>query len=318
MKPSNSPVFWDERKINMRVRILLLTLTAIFGLAAVLLPGGVEANHPVLVEGNCFGPGMAQRTMVTPGTCGDYDGDGRIGTAEDTDEADRVFGTINAALGPGTGAAAGTGANQNGRVIIVASGSFAEVVNITGANGNVQLEGAPGVDANIDAIVQGVAGGAARQAAPGIIVNAPQNRHVTIRNIVSRNWAVGIQVVGQSHVLIDSCRIENNVNHGVLVQDDARVKINETDVTATGFRVGGGTDFPAANLPSPGVGIEYQGNSSGLVCNTCVSRSFGAGIKNSTERKRKLALKDVCLFDNRPNRDGFAGGRDRDEDRDRD
>ena len=34
--------------------------------------------------------------------CGDFDGDGRIGTAEDTDGGDRIFGTINAALGPFT------------------------------------------------------------------------------------------------------------------------------------------------------------------------------------------------------------------------
>ena len=90
----------------------------------------VEANHPVFVEGNCLNPPAGNPALVPAGTCGDYDGDGLIGTAEDTD-GDRVFGTITAALG------AGTGANQNGRVVIVTSGTFAEVVNITGANGNV-------------------------------------------------------------------------------------------------------------------------------------------------------------------------------------
>lgn len=293
------------------------------GIGAVLFPSGVEANHPVYVEGNCFGPGAAQRTIVPPGTCGDYDGDGRIGTAEDTDEADRVFGTINAALGPGTGAAAGTGANQNGRVIIVTSGSFAEVVNITSANGNTQLEGAPGVDANIDAIVQGVAGGASRQLAPGIIVNAPANRHVTIRNIVSRNWAIGIQVQGNSHVFIDNCRVENNTNHGILVQDNAKVKVNGSAVAATGFRVGGGTDFPGPAIspnttgtPNPGVGIEYEDNSSGLICNTCVTRSFGAGIKDST--RESVRLQNLCLFDNNPNTEGFRRGHGHDDDDDHD
>ncbi len=88
-----------------------LTMSVIAGAVAVaaISVSSAFANHPVLVEGNCNGAGTAPRTAVTPGTCGDYDGDGRVGTAEDTDEADRVFGTINAALGAGTGAAAGSG-----------------------------------------------------------------------------------------------------------------------------------------------------------------------------------------------------------------
>ena len=301
--------------MNKRITTLLLTLALAFSVGAVLLTSTAEANHPVFVEGNCFGPGALQRTIVTPGTCGDYDGDGMIGTAEDVDGPDRVFGTINAALGPGTGAAAGTGANQNGRVIIVASGSFPEVVTITSANGNTQLEGAPGVDANIDAIVQGVAGGAGRQNAPGIIVDAPDNRHVTIRNIMSRNWAEGIRVLGNSHVFIDNCRIENNTNWGIRVQNNARVKISETKVAATGFRVGAGTDFPgpavAPNVtgtPMPGIGIDYQDNSSGLICNSCVTRSFREGIKGDVRRK------DVCLFDNGAGKNDDDGDSDRDSD----
>ena len=50
--------------------ICLCTSTAVF------------ANHPVLVEGES-----------------DFDGDGLLGVAEDTDnDTDQVFGTINAAL----------------------------------------------------------------------------------------------------------------------------------------------------------------------------------------------------------------------------
>src|ERR1044071_9765419 len=119
----------------------------IFGLlAATLLVGTtflsstkVEANHPVLVEGNCDSP-VPGTTIVEKGTCGDFDGDGRIGTAEDTDGADRIFGTLTAALGPGTGAAAGTGANSNGRIVIVESGRFAESLTINVSSGNVQIE----------------------------------------------------------------------------------------------------------------------------------------------------------------------------------
>src|SRR5918997_4471942 len=81
----------------------------------------VSANHPVYVEGNCDSPVPGTTIVGIGGVCGDYDGDGRIGTAEDTDGADRIFGTLRAALGPGTGAAAGTGANQNGLVMIVTS-----------------------------------------------------------------------------------------------------------------------------------------------------------------------------------------------------
>lgn len=262
----------------------------------------VFANHPVFVEGNCFGPGALQRTIVAAGTCGDYDGDGRIGTAEDIDEADRVFGTINAALGLGTGAAAGTGANQNGRVIIVTSGSFAEVVTITAANGNVQLEGAPGVDANIDAIVQGVAGGAGRQNAPGIIVDAPANRHVVLRNLVSRNWAIGIDVRGNSNVAIEESKVENNANWGILVQDGARVSVSNTDVLGTGRRVGAGTDFPGVNAPAPGVGIEFEDTTAGAITFTTVNGSFRAGIKVGS--KAEVCHSHNTVFNNNPNIEG--------------
>ncbi len=67
------------------------------------LTASVSANHPVLVEGEK-----------------DFDGDGLIGAAENTD-GDLVFGTITAALAAANGAAA-----QNGRVTIVTSGRFAD------------------------------------------------------------------------------------------------------------------------------------------------------------------------------------------------
>ena len=47
------------------------------------------ANHPVFVEGNCMVPPFGfHNSGVVPvgGTCGDFDGDGRIGTAEDIAE----------------------------------------------------------------------------------------------------------------------------------------------------------------------------------------------------------------------------------------
>jgi len=287
--------------MNSIPRLAAATCAAVALVTVSLVWGGAtaSANHPVYVEGNCLNPPAGNPGPVTPGTCGDYDGDGRIGTAEDAD-GDRVFGTITAALG------GGTGANQNGRVVIVTSGTFAEVVNITGANGNVQLEAAPGVDANIDAVLQGDPGSGARQNAPGIIVNAPADRFITIRNVVSRNWATGIDVRGSSRVLVDGCRVDNNTNYGILVQGAAKVKINDTQVTATGFRVGATGDFPRANRPDPGVGIEFQDDSAGLVCDSCVVGNFGAGIRNGTRDSGKgfgnssVQLQNVCAFDNNP------------------
>lgn len=262
--------------------------------AAALSAGAAHANHPVFVEGNC--PTAPRTGLVTPGTCGDYDGDGRVGVAEDNDGLDRVFGTIGAALGA-------AGVNQNGRVIIVTSGTFPEVVRITPTLGNVTLEAAPGVDANIDAVLQGDPGNVARQGQPGIIVNAAENTRVTLRNLVSRNWTEGILVQGVSHVTIEDCRIENNLNYGIQVIDSAKVKIDKCSVTANGFRFdgpAGAPDGPA--MANPGGGIDFDGNSRGAVFRTNVSGNFAAGISG-----RNIVARDNYVFDNKPN---FEGGSD--------
>jgi len=273
--------------------------------ASVVVAGATTAfaNHPVLVEGNC-GSVPAGATAVVPGTCGDFDGDGRVGTAEDTDGADRVFGTINAALSNGVDAALGTGANQNGTVTIVTSGRFPEVVTITAANGNVTLQAAPGVEANIDAVLQGDANSGARQGQPGIIVNSPSNRYVVIRNITSRNWTSGIQINGDSRVAIQNCRLENNVNYGIEVGDRAKVLINDTQVHSSGFRASPAGNFPTANAPAPGIGIEFDDQSTGTISSTTVSGSFAAGIANKNASRSGVCLQNVTSFDNSPNFDG--------------
>jgi Right handed beta helix region len=286
-------------KITVRLVARAFVALALFS-ASLWSATDVSANHPVFVEGNCLNPPAGNSAVSTPGTCGDYDGDGRIGVDEDND-GDRVFGTLNAALTTNTA----MGANQNGRVVIVTSGVFAEVVIITAANGNVTLEAAPGVEANVDAVLQGdtTPGAGGRQNAPGIIVNAPQDRFVTIRNIVSRNWTEGIRVSGDSSVLIDNCRIENNINFGIRIQNNAKVKINNTTVAATGYRVSGAGDFPRAVRPDPGNGIDFGGASSGQVCQSCVTGSFGEGVSGKTKRdgrqhSARVELDDVCLFNN--------------------
>jgi hypothetical protein len=272
---------------NFRSALTVLVAGTLVAGLTVWKPAPVSANHPVLVEGEK-----------------DYDGDGLVGAAEDTDNAtDRIFGTINGALGnTDLGAAINaTHANQNGRVVIVTSGRFPESVSITAANGNVSLEAAPGVDADIDAVVQGAAGNAGRQAQPGIIVNAPANRYVTIRNIMSRNWTDGIRVMGDSRVTLSRCRFENNVSFGIHVIDNARVAISNSEVNATGFRQAGGVN----NVPSPGIGIGFEDSSSGSVALTTISGSFSVGLANDIQTQGSVSVMDVSAFDNNPNFRGF-------------
>ncbi len=252
------------------------------------------ANHPVYVEGNCFGPGAGdaatglRQSPVTPGTCGDYDGDGRIGRAEDRD-GDNNYGSINAAL---------TAIAQNGRVVIVASGTFPEVVKLAPtAGGNVSLEAAEGVDANIDAVVQGDPGNTARSAAPGIIIDGCGQCRVTVRNVMTRNWTDGVRVLGRSHVHLDELRAENNIDYGVHVMGRAKVSISNSQINATGFRA----DAEGPDQPDPGVGVFYEGRSKGSIHRSSVTGSALAGVASDDGAAGTIRLKLVQLFDNSTN-----------------
>jgi hypothetical protein len=275
--------------------------------ASLVAASSAWANHPVLVEGNCDSP-VPGTTIVAAGTCGDFDGDTRIGTAEDTDGADRIFGTINAALGPGTGAAANTGANQNGMVTIVTSGRFAETVFIgrfPGDNppgfipGNVTLQAAPGVEAIIDAVLQGdpAGGNNSRQAATGIVIEPQTNAsniRIALRNLTIRNFAEGIRVTNGAHVSMTNVRVENNLNYGIRVRENGtEVVIDQSKVTANGFRIG-----TASPTPSPGHGIVFDLGASGAVYRTEVSGNFGVGIGH--DNGGTVIIRDVYLFDNNP------------------
>jgi len=265
-------------------------------------------GHTVLVEGNCDSP-VPGTTLVAPGTCGDFDGDGRIGTAEDTDGADRIFGTINAALGTGTGAAAGTGINHSGRIVIVRSGRFAEAVYSgqiqcagcpgTATPGNVTIEAAPGVDAVIDAILQGdpAGGNTARQAATGIglAYNAGStlgvNRLVILRNLTVRNFNKGAEISHGVRVLIDNCRFENNQNAGIILNFNSRAVITNTQVSGTGFRFTGGA-------PTAGHGIWLDVGAQARLVNTTVSHNFNVGIFNATNNAANLVFFKVSSYFN--------------------
>jgi parallel beta-helix repeat protein len=263
--------------------IVLASLILAFGFVATSWnTTDVAANHPLLVEGER-----------------DFDGDGLLGVDEDLDNAsDQVFGTINAALGM-----ANAGANQNGVAVVVTSGRFLESVRITGANGNVTLEAAPGVSAMVEAVRAGNAGNADRQARPGIIVDAPATRIVTIRNMISRNWTDGIQINGSSRVVVDNCRVENNTNFGIHVTGSSKVTISNSTVASSGFRSGAA---PANNMPNPGIGIGFEGSSTGTVAFTTVSGSVAAGVSNtSSAGKKAVGILSVNAFDNNPNFNGI-------------
>ena len=284
-------------------------------LIALLLPGllalapPAEANHPVLVEGNNASDGPPGTTLVPPGTSGDYDGDGRIGVAEDTDNAtDRIFGTITAALGAANG-----GANNNGKVLIVTSGRFAEQIAIT-PNRVVVLEAAPGVEADIDAVLAGDAGSVARQAGAGITVNVgptADQRRVILRNLEVRNFRIGLLVQGAARVTVENCRFDSNLSANITAAGNARLAVVGCSVNAGGVRLGGAPD----NNPAPGYGIAFIEGSSGLVCRTTITGNTAAGIFKNTSGS--VRLDDNCLFDNSPDLFGFRGN-EKDKDKDKD
>src|SRR3712207_4706028 len=254
-----------RRSVHFAILLALLACAVHLGAA-----GASAQSHTVYVEGNCDSP-VPGTTVVDKGLCGDYDGDGRIGTAEDTDGADRIFGTINAALGLGAGASAGTGINHNGRIVIVRSGRFYESVyigsNLCGAGcpgaaspGNVTIEAAPGVDAVIDAQFQGdpSGGNTARLAVTGIALSyvpgssTGYTRQVVLRNLTVRNWARGLEASHNARLVIDNCRFENNLNYGILLNFGTMAVITNTQVSGTGFR----TVNNAAASPGHGISVE--------------------------------------------------------------
>ncbi|HEX8847509.1 MAG TPA: right-handed parallel beta-helix repeat-containing protein [Pyrinomonadaceae bacterium] len=301
-----------DRKLTGRsVRLVMFLLLAglLFVGAGFLGSAPVEANHPVFVEGNCDSPVPGTTIASPPGFCGDFDGDGRIGTAEDTDGADRIFGTINAAMGPGTGAAAGTGANHNGLVLIVASGRYAESVyigqNVSGpgapgvANpGNVTLEAAPGVSADIDAILQGdpAGGNVARTTGPGIVIVYPVTlglRLVTLRNLTIRNFDTGALITQGSRVNIDNCRFENNISVGINLTDSARVTLTNSHITGGGFRTGVGS-----SNPTPGDGIRINQSAQARIMNTVIAHNNAQGVVNYTGNAANVVLYQVGTFFN--------------------
>lgn len=247
---------------------VLIGLLCAFGVSGVAF-----ANHPVLVEGES-----------------DFDGDGLIGFDEDLD-GDRIYGTLSAALAADLGAI-----NNNGKITIVTSGRFPESLFISGANGNVTLEAAPGVEANIDAVLAGTAGNAERQSQVGIVVDAPANRSIILRNLAIRNWSTGISIEGDSHVVLDNCRVEQNLNYGIRAMGKGvNAAITNSQVIGTGYRVGAAGNSPAVDLPRPGVGISFEDGAKGVIAASSSIGNYSYGLKKINA---KVKLKSFVQFDN--------------------
>lgn len=249
------------------------------------------ANHPVTVEGNCFGPGNGatatglRSSPVEPGTCGDNDGDGLIGAAEDGD-LDNNFGTINAAL---------TAVAQNGTVTIVANGVFPEAVRLTPTEGgSVTLEAAPGVKASIDAVVQGQAGNADRATQTGVSVDGCSECRTTVRNLTTRNFARGIAVHGRSTVLLNGIRAEGNLNYGLKVVDRARATVRYSTVNATGYR----KDAAGVAEAKPGIGVKVAKSAKAFIAGTVISNNRAAGLR---AQRDDVVLRNNQVFGNDPN-----------------
>jgi hypothetical protein len=285
------------------MRLLLIALIMLsFAIGTTMISDKVEANHPVLVEGNnaALFPNPTS-ALNSGGVSGDYDGDGLVGTSEDTDNAiDRIFGTLTFALGNLNG----TGANANGHIIIVTSGRFAEAltINLSPTAGGVQIiEAAPGVQANIDAVLQGNVrpaplDGATLQASTGLTINDtntfPSPKSVLLRNLVLRNWQVGVRTTGVARVTMTNCRLDSNVQHGVLVTGMGCFEMTNCQVSTSGMR------FPTPGIggQNPGNGITFQDATFGSLYNNTITSNLGVGV--AIGAGNVVFVKDNNIFDN--------------------
>jgi parallel beta-helix repeat protein len=277
--------FSFQRKTFLRfITLALIVVGLIF--STNFQKNDVSANHPVLVEGER-----------------DFDGDGMRGNDEDVDNAtDRVYGTITAALLAANGAA-----NANGQVIVVTDGRFPETIRIPNPdagqmtiNGVTILEAAPGVMADLDAVLAGNANNGTRQAAPGITISTDQtDRSVILRNLNIRNWTDGILVTGASRVQIINCRLDSNITFGIRAQGTSRVMISGTTVNASGMRFN-----PMPSTPNPGTGIRFEEQASGTVVDSIISGNTGTGLSNGSSRQVLLARNTI--FDNGTNVSGTS------------
>lgn len=117
----------------------------------------------------------------------------------------------------------------------------------------------------------------------------PDTSLVILRNLTIRNFLEGVQIKGNSHVLIDNCVFENNRDYGIHVLGNARVTVLNTRVLGTGRRI------PVSGSPSPGNGIDFASTTKGRLADVTVMMSIGIGIVSPAGRVQGFHL---TSFDN--------------------
>jgi hypothetical protein len=168
----------------------------------------------------------------------------------------------------------------------VTSGRFVPSSTITiydAASGptNVTIEAAPGVDANIDAVLQGdpAGGNASRQNIAGIhVIATGDDDRIVLRNLVFRNWLEAIRVNGGARVTIDNCRFEHNLDYAIRAMGTSMVIVHESTISDTGSRFGAGV----GNFAVPGRAVSFEGSSRGLVAKTQIVHSKAEAISNAS------------------------------------
>jgi len=278
-------------------KLLLPALTLAFLVLASAPAALAQAGRTVFVEGNCNDITPAVPVTAPPqgsrgnprtaaGSCGDYDGDGTIGTAEDGD-GDNVYGTINGAL-TGLGGA-------NGRVLIVKSGTYSEQIAGSLTNGHVQIEAAEGVEANIDAVQPGdpnVNNTVTREQGIGLLLSGQPGTSFTLRNLTVRYWLIGMRVSGSVRLVVQKCRFDKNLNYGIEMLTSSRITMNDSQITHTGRRLGTVNPAPAADT----AGIRFADTTGGFINNTVIADSVGAGVRNNSTLN--VVLFQIVLADN--------------------
>ena len=78
-----------------------------------------------------------------------------------------------------------------------------------------------------------------RQAMPGIVINTNDtDRAVILRNLVIRNWTIGLQVKGRARVTAERCRFDSNLAANISVEDASNATVSDCQVQAAGMRAG--------------------------------------------------------------------------------
>jgi hypothetical protein len=169
-----------------------------------------------------------------------------------------------------------------------------------GGQGTVVVQAAPGVEATLDAILQGdpAGGNATRETQVGVVVNTGANSRVILRNLRIRNFVEGIRALGNSNVTVENCRLENNHSYGIRMLGNSRLAAIGTSVIGTGFRVSGsgGTCPSPSCTPFPAHAISFEDSTAGTVVQSHISGNFGSSLVNTSSLGTN-AVRYYELFD---------------------